>query len=91
MYMKTPLSCCDLEVLIWCHTTPQVHPRITAVAVKESLKMFLACGMIKESEEGVYQTTDKGEAMIKALQGIPEPIAIWTIPEASREMTDLEV
>lgn len=83
MNMKTPLSCSDLEVLIWCHTTPQIHPRITAGAVKEALKMFLACEMIRESqeEEGIYITTEKGRAMIKAIQTIPEPVAVWIIPE----------
>lgn len=91
--MKSPLTCCDLEVLIWCHTTPQVHPRICSTAVKESLKMFLDSGMIKESdrepEGGIYETTDKGAAMIAALQRIPEPVAVWTIPSGQDTNTDL--
>jgi len=65
----------DIEVLIHCHVSPVLHPRIDAGAVKEALARFLNCGLIEGFGDvsNAYQTTDKGAAHIQQLCNLPFP------------------
>jgi hypothetical protein len=68
----------DIEILIHCHTTPLVHPRIDAPAVKESLEMMESHNLIyQEILEEYYLTTDKGKAYIAMLCNTPMPEQVW--------------
>lgn len=76
--MKTPLSPLDIEVLLWYFYKTEPHENIAAPAVKESILMWTRSGMLKPLHtyvcpEGMYCTTEKGDAMVKALCNTPEP------------------
>lgn len=79
--MKSPLSPSDIEVLLHCHTCPEPHPRLKAVAVEEALAMFEDCDMIsKVGRADIYTTTAKGKMFIRMLCETPAPIEIWIDP-----------
>jgi len=69
----TPL---ELEVLIHCYVTPELHPRIHAPAVKEAHEFFEEIGLI-EQQKDFYSTTDRGKAYISMLCSLPLPEQKW--------------
>ncbi len=77
--MKSPLSPCDINVLLHCHVSPEPHPAAGAPAVKESYDMFKKSGLIVRNNNA-WVTTAKGDAFVAALCRTPEPVAIWAIP-----------
>ena len=74
--MKSPLSPCDIDVLIWYHVHPHVHPNSDAPAVRESTAMWVRSGMLAMDGE-LFTTTPKGAAMVRALCRTPEPVQAW--------------
>lgn len=74
--MNTPN---DIEVLIHCHCSPNVHPRADAPAVIETIERFLNDEIIERSlrNEGTYNTTDKGRAWLKCILNVPYPTQRW--------------
>jgi hypothetical protein len=75
--MKRPLSPCDIDVLIWYHVHPHVHPNADAPAVRESTAMWVRCGMLERAIDGIFTTSLKGSAMIRAWCRTQEPEQIW--------------
>ncbi len=72
----------DIEVLIHCYTSGSEHPRISAPAVKESIKEYIEQGMIEKASgfsnnNLVYITTERGAAHIANLCSIPFPEKTW--------------
>jgi len=69
----------ELEVLIHCHTSPTVHPRIDAPAVQQAIRMFEAGGIIRKDSDlkGIYHTTTIGKDFIRILCEIPFPKDSW--------------
>jgi len=63
----------DIEVLIWCHCSPEPHPRLKAPAVHEGLRMWSKKGMIEPYSgcpPGTFRTTDKGRAMVESIYNL---------------------
>ena len=77
--MKSPLSPSDIEVLLWCHCRGEKHERFDAMAIREAISMFMGCQMIQpmENKIDVYVTTEKGNAMVRAICNTPEPHQAW--------------
>lgn len=72
----------DLDVLIHCYVSPEVHPRIHAPAVKDTIRWFLQEDIIEAGDKlNVYTTTDKGVAWLKEILEVPMPVKRWVIPE----------
>ena len=67
----------DIEILIHCYVSPVPHPRIEAPAVIDTLVMLENEGLIENTEEDVYCTTEKGRAHIETLCKTPWPIQKW--------------
>lgn len=75
------LSCpSDLEVLLHCHYSGEVHPRIDAPAVSEGLMRLLNASMIEPDTEHPRQfnTTGRGKWFIQHLLSIPFPVEVTT-------------
>lgn len=71
----------NLEVLLHCHYSPEIHPRIDAPAVKEGLDYLLRTSMIEfGSGRFIYKTTAKGRAYIDYLMQVPFPEQHWFVP-----------
>lgn len=80
--MKSPLSPSDIEVLLWCHSRAEPHPRLAAPAVHEAIQMYERCGMIEKRDVpdlSLYRTTAKGRAFIEALCKVSEPVPVWRV------------
>jgi len=71
-----------LEVLIHCHYSPEVHPRIRAPAVQDALEHLVREGMIVADPNSlnVFQTTEKAAFYLSYIKDIPFPIQRWEIP-----------
>lgn len=67
----------DIEVLIHCYVTPAPHPRRSAPAVHDAIDMLLREGLIYETNEGCYGTTERGAAHITQLCDTPFPKQVW--------------
>ena len=67
----------DIEVLIYCHVSPSIHPRIEAPAVQKALMNLEASGLIEREGENCYHTTSKGTAHISILCSTPLPTPAW--------------
>lgn len=76
-------SLINLEVLMHCHYSPTVHPRIEAPAVKEALRYLSIAGLI-EQDDRAYTTTDKGKFYLSHILSIPFPIQEFRIPEVEQ-------
>ena len=63
----------DIEVLIHCYVSPSRHPRYSAEAVIDAYRRFEDNGLIVNEGDGVYTTTDLGEAHIQQLCSLPLP------------------
>lgn len=68
-----------IEILIHCHVSQRVHPRIHAPAVLEEIDSFLLNGLIEHDPEDhdVYITTDRGKAHIEQLCRTAWPTQSW--------------
>jgi len=72
----------DIEILIHCHCSATVHPRIDAPAVKDSLKWMVEEGLIETAHtdawnKTIYHTTERGQALIMMLCHTPLPEQAW--------------
>lgn len=72
----------DIEILIHCHTCPTPHPRISASAIAETIRMFVLNGIVEEKQlkysSGVYYpTTDRGKVLVEIICSTPLPIQKW--------------
>lgn len=80
---KIDMSPSDLEVLIHCHGSCEVHPRGGAPAVNDGIKKLLDHGMIKligEKRE-IYTTSSKGRMWLDYILNVPLPVNSWIIPD----------
>lgn len=74
----------NIEVLLHCYRSAQIHPRAEADAVIEAIEGFLACGAIEPAEdEGGYRTTALGRAWVEALCRVPMPRCVYVDKEGS--------
>lgn len=68
----------DIDVLIHFCVCPAPHERQGAPAVRESIAMFVAAGILEPSESrSGYQGTERGLAHLKQLCSIPYPTMSW--------------
>ena len=67
----------DIEVLIHCHTSPTVHPRIVAPAVAEAIEGFVRHGILEQRDGNGYNTTERGQALMEVLCATPFPVEAW--------------
>ncbi len=67
----------DIEILIHCHISPDIHPRIAAPAVAKAHTEFVENGIIELDNEGCYHTTSRGQALIAILCSTPWPVQVW--------------
>lgn len=74
----------DIEILIHCHVSPLVHPRMEAPAVKEAYRNLEANGLIEQRNEDCYHTTDRGKAHIEVLCSTPWPTQAWIDSNGNR-------
>lgn len=70
----------DLELLLHCHVSPQVHPRASAPAIIDGTERLLNHGLIERVDRH-YGTTEKGKFYIAHLLKQPFPITVYKIPE----------
>lgn len=64
----------DIEILIHYHVSQEVHPRIHAPAIQESIDRFIAWGIL---EPDTHKTTEKGHALIATLCNTEMPRQAW--------------
>jgi hypothetical protein len=75
--IRTPSN---LELLLHCYVSPAPHPRLRAPSIQEGLAYLATQGMVEQtSDEGVFETTDKGRAYIEHLMKVPFPVQYWAI------------
>ena len=88
--MKNSMSPNDLEVLIHCYVSPNVHPRTGAPAVDEAIHKFLKDGIFCTTEEKyVYRVSSKGQAWLNMILSTPYPQERWVDPRmAQADMFD---
>jgi len=72
----------EIEVLMHCHVSPKVHPRISEPAVQQAIRMLEAGGIIRKDSDlqfikGIYHTTTIGKDFIRILCEIPFPEDSW--------------
>ncbi len=70
----------DIEILIHYHSCPEPHPRIHAPAVEDSIRNFLADGILelrKTDKEDTFRTTEKGRAWLQMILDTPYPTLVW--------------
>jgi hypothetical protein len=85
---------CEVEVLMHCYYKSYTAPESECSAVKRALVNFIHDGIITldrdhsgEGEEGVYQTTPRGAALVKMICATPYPELAWLDPR-TREVLD---
>lgn len=77
--MNTLATPSNIEVLLWCHTRPQPHPRLDAPAVRDAVQEFLKIGAVEATplsgggEFGAFRTTPLGRAWVAALCQVQRP------------------
>lgn len=72
----------NLELLLHCYYSPEVHPRFHAPAIQEGIRYLRAVGMIEPDlpiGTKVFNATDKGVAFIQHLMTVPFPVQKWEI------------
>jgi hypothetical protein len=68
----------DLNILIHCYCCADVHPRIYAPAVQDTIRFFLKDGIIKQTgESNIFRTTAKGNAWLTVILRTPCPTQAW--------------
>lgn len=89
--MEHHLSPNDIEVLIHCHCRPEPHPRLDAPAVRDAINRFLHFGIIKISGKDMYNTTDRGDALMMMLCRTPFPESIWVDPRDRQPLGEIKI
>ncbi len=69
----TPL---ELEVLIHCYYSPELHPRFTAPSVEAAYESHIKAELIKPVKE-YFTATEKGKAHIAQILALPLPKTGW--------------
>ena len=67
----------DIEVLLHCHTSPAIHTRGDAPAVKEAIRSLEANGLIERRDQEWYHTTARGQAHVEQLCSLGWPTLAW--------------
>jgi len=67
----------EIEVLMHCHVSPTVHPRISIPSVQQAIRMFEAAGLTRKDPAGIYHTTTMGKGFIQILCDTPFPKSSW--------------
>ena len=82
----TKFSPCDIEVLLHCYYSPEIHPRVDTPAVQSSYGNLILCGLIvpqcfmvgaDTTNLNGYETTERGRAHVKQLCSLPLPSSAW--------------
>jgi hypothetical protein len=82
----TKFSPAEIEILLHCHCSPEIHPRIDSPCVKSGLVNLEICGLIEPQvyKYGIdvtylstHKTTERGVAHIKQLCSLPLPKLVW--------------
>jgi len=81
--LKTPNN---IEVLLHCHCTNEVHPRIDAPAVIDALAFLYERELIimPNRDSQIYRTTKKGAFHVQALCNLPLPVSQWVTPQGEQ-------
>jgi len=67
----------DIEILLHHYVCPgDPHPRLHAPAVRESIRDFVADGILEQQDQS-YATTTKGRALIAMLCRTELPQQAW--------------
>ena len=81
MFVRSPLTPNDIEVLLHYYVSPERHPREHAQAVSETIAWFIRMEILKESKNSSgYEVADRGLVFIKMLLATPMPERSWTDP-----------
>ena len=77
----------NIEVLLHCHYSPEIHPRHDAPAVMDGINMLLENELItySPSTKGAFVTTEKGKFHVNALCNLPFPVSNWVTPDHAGE------
>ena len=67
----------DLEILIHCHVSSAIHPRLDAPAVNDSIIMLVREGLVIQRGENTWMTTPKGRAHIQQIINLQYPTEQW--------------
>ena len=68
----------EIEILIHCHTSPCVHPRIDVLAVNHAIEMLIDMGLIiKINKQDCYTTTLRGKAHIQQICNLEFPKQVF--------------
>jgi hypothetical protein len=68
----------DIELLLFCYYSPEVHPRIDAPAIVKGIEMLLKHNLICPSETPcVYNATERGSAHVKQMCSLHFPYTAW--------------
>jgi hypothetical protein len=82
----TKFSPCDIEVLLHCYYSPEIHPKKDAPAVQISYSRLRLCGLIElqcfilgvdTTNLNEYRTTERGRAHVQQLCNLPLPSSAW--------------
>jgi len=92
----TKFSPCDIEVLLHCYYSPEIHPKKDATAVQLSYALLELRGLIEPQcfMDGVdttnlneYTTTERGRAHVQQLCTLPLPSSAWV--DSNGKLIDL--
>ena len=68
----------DIEILIHYCTSPSVHERLDAPAVKDSIASMVDCGLLEPIDNnGMYIGTERGWAHLEQICQLNLPRRAW--------------
>jgi hypothetical protein len=76
----------EIEILLYCYHSPEIHPRIDSLCVKSGLANLEMCLLIEPqvymsgidtTNLSTHRTTERGSAHIKQLCSLPLPKHVW--------------
>lgn len=68
----------DIDVLIHYYVCASPHPRISALAVRDSVNKFVKDGILVETEMDEYDVTPKGTVFVDRILDVKYPELMWT-------------
>jgi hypothetical protein len=78
----------DLDVLLHYYSSPTLHPRAHAPAVREATESWIRLGMLRLMDDSdSYEATDRGRVHVYQLCHLSLPTICWI--DAKGELIDL--
>lgn len=79
------MSPLEIEIILHYHISGVDHDRMTAPAVVDAIRRFMAAGLMQpktgSQHKRSYELTDGGRMLVDALCSVPFPVQKWVMPE----------